>query len=487
MKTLSKLALLVPDGVGVRNFLLGNFLRRIDLSIEVDIFHVISGPALRSISSEHGNNIHWHELPPYRPNQTALILQTALGYAQMYWADTMAMRRVRNTPARGTWQQRALTHGTKALGRMSAGPLRMRLLDRLHYAAAGVLPEVDHYKQVFERIQPSVLFCSHQRPSIVLPAILAARCLGIPTATFIFSWDNITSKGRITAPFDHYLVWSNHMRDELLRYYPSVPADCVHVVGTPQFEPYADPDLLWSREEFYSRIGGDPARPLICYSGGDPGTCPEDQEHVRVLLELIRAGRIKRNCQVIVRPVPVEDARRYDGVRASFPELIFARPKWEHTAGGDWSRVIPTKEDIQFLANLTYHCDLNVNLGSTMTLDFGIRNKPVVNIAFDVADPPLFGMSLWDYYYFFDHYRPVVELKAARPARSADQLADLINTYLENPELDAEGRNQLVNMQIGVPLAESSDRILDALHTVAGGIHRGEVAGQGRLARVVAN
>src|SRR5258708_33810273 len=118
-----------------------------------------------------------------------------------------------------------------------------------------------------------------------------------------------------------------------------------------------------------------------------------------------------------------------------------------------------------------------------MTLDFGIRNKPVVNIAFDIADPPIFGMSLWDYYYFFDHYRPVVELKAARPARSAEQLADLINAYLENPDLDAEGRRQLVNMQVGVPLAESSSRIVDILSDVAGDNPQRGCPGRGRLGR----
>ena len=44
--------------------------------------------------------------------------------------------------------------------------------------------------------------------------MLAAKSLGIPTATFIFSWDNLSSKGRIAAPFDYYLVWSEHMGDE---------------------------------------------------------------------------------------------------------------------------------------------------------------------------------------------------------------------------------------------------------------------------------
>ena len=53
-----------------------------------------------------------------------------------------------------------------------------------------------------------------------------------------------------------------------------------------------------------------------------------------------------------------------------------------------------------------------------MTLDFGLHDKPVVNVAFDVADPPLFGVPVWEYYYQFEHYRPVVELGAARFARS---------------------------------------------------------------------
>jgi hypothetical protein len=304
---------------------------------------------------------------------------------------------------------------------------------------------------------------------LVVPAILAAQVLGIPTATFIFSWDNLTSKGRITAPFDHFFVWSSHMQKELLQYYPDIQADNVHIVGTPQFEPYADSALLWSKAEFFRKIGADIDRPLICYSCGDPGTCPEDQEHIRVLLELVRAGRIKRNAQIIVRPVPIEDGGRYSKVRAAFPELIFAQPKWAHSEPDDWSRVIPMKEDVQFLANLTHHSDLNVNLGSTMTLDFAIHDKPVVNIAFDVANPPMFGMPVWDYYYFFEHYRPVIQLGASRAARSPEDLAAFVNMYLENPTVDRHGRKKLVEMQVRLPLHESSGRIVDILRLIAGG------------------
>jgi hypothetical protein len=301
----------------------------------------------------------------------------------------------------------------------------------------------------------------------VLPAVLAARSLGIPSATFIFSWDNITSKGRIAAPFDHYLVWSEHMRQELLRYYPDVKPDSIHIVGTPQFDPYGDPGLIWTREEFFRQVGAEPARQLICYSGGDTGNCPDDASHVRILMQAIRDGRIHGNPQVLLRPAPVDEGSRYDPVRRDFPELIVQRPAWIHTVPGQWSHVIPLAADIRMLANLTYHCDLNINLGSTMTLDFAIHDKPVVNIAFDVTSPPPFGIPVWDFFYQFEHYTNVVKLGAARFARSPGELVAHVNAYLSNPRLDAEGRRRLTEMQVGVPIGRSCTRILQVLETLA--------------------
>lgn len=462
-----RVALLVPDGVGVRNFILGRFLRILPPGSDAIVLHTVPDQHLSSVSGGLNGQVHWRKFVPYRPNRFVTLLQYSLGYAQMYWADTISMRRIRNGPMPKPWKLRALHRISKAAGRMCSSPRSMQMLESAHCAAVSRLPEIEYYTKVFLETKPTVVFCSHQRPSVVLPAVLAAQKLGIPTATFIFSWDNLSSKGRIISPFDHYLVWSEHMAAELRHYYPHVAADRIHIVGTPQFENYADPSLLWSREEFFRRIQGDPSRPLICYSGGDAMTCPEDAEHVGVLMDLIRTGRIRGNPQVLLRPVPVDDGRRYEKIRQKFPELLYAQPRWLHTDPGEWAQVIPLPEDIQFLANLTHNADLNVNLGSTMTLDFGIHDKPVVNIAFDVAQPPIFGMPVWDYYYFFEHYRPVVELEAARPARSPDQLADFVNAYLENPALDRDGRRRLFEMQVSVPLGESSQRIIEALHQIS--------------------
>ena len=124
---------------------------------------------------------------------------------------------------------------------------------------------------------------------------------------------------------------------------------------------------------------------------------------------------------------------------------------------------MPTVLDVQMLANLTYHADLNINFASTMTLDFAVCDKPVINVAMDVANPLTFGMPMWDYYRKWDHYAPVIQLGAARFARSAEELAKHVNDYLENPSLDRAARRQLTQLQVGVPIGRSSHRIVNVL------------------------
>ena len=412
----------------------------------------------------------WHSLRPFDAGRVAETLGSALGYAHMHWGNTRAMRRrlaIRpHAPTVGRW---AMTTTARLVGRAAATEAGISWLARQHQARAAAAPAVAHYRRTFQTLRPSVVFASHQRPPEVLAPVLAARSLGIPTATFVFSWDNLTSKGRILAPFEHYLVWSALMREELLRFYPSVAPEQVHVVGTPQFEPYTDRSLEWTRQDFCARLGLDPDRPIICYSGGDAGTCPDDAAHVRLILEMIRGGRIPGRPQLLLRPSPVDNGSRYAAMRDAFPELVYCPPTWRHPEPERWSLAVPTADDLPLLANLTRHCDVNVNVASTMTLDFALHDRPVVNVAFDMSQPPPLGMPIWDLYYQYDHYRPVMELGAARIARSPDALAAHIAAYIADPALDREGRRRLVELQVMSPLAGASERILDVLERIGDG------------------
>jgi hypothetical protein len=459
-----KLAVLIPDGVGLRNFA-GVFLKH--FNGEATLFHEAPGAQVEKIVSGAAARVKWAQLivPPERP--LSFTLRQTLTFAHVYWGDTKAMRYTRARRLRGSWKTVAANRTAKLVGRMAATRHGIRLLESTYFRAMESSPEIEHYRRMFTQQTPDVVLSSSQQSPKVLLPILAAKSLGIPTVAFVASWDNLTSKGRIAAPFDHFLVWSEHMKGELLRLYPDVSPDRVHVVGSPQFDPYADTSLLWTREVFLRKIGADPSRPLICYSGGDETSCPDDQEHVRVLMQAVRSGAVRGNPQVLVRPCPVDPGTRYDAVRRDYPELLFAQPDWVQPVPGAWAPCIPTLDDVQFLANLTHHADVNVNLASTMTLDFSIRDKPVINLAFDVTSPPPMRVPLWDLYYQWEHYAPVVRLGAARIARSPEQLTEHVNAALANPATDRDGRRKLVELQVGAPIGTAGVNITHVLSRIA--------------------
>jgi hypothetical protein len=463
-----KLALLLPDGAGVRNFVLGRFLDDVCAKGSVIAFHQLPDQLVAGYSARLPGRVQWRPLIPQTDSPAALVLRNALAFAHMYWADTESMRYARQIRFGGSWRTRLAMGAARSIGKLAATQSRLRLLESGHTRVVQRLADVDHYVQVFRELQPSVLFSTNQRAGIVVAAVLAAKRLKIPTAAFIFSWDNLSSKGRIAAPFDYYFVWSEAMRAELAAFYPDVPLERISVVGTPQFDPYRDVSLLWSKAEFCRKVGAHPNRPIICYSGGDQSIYGPEPEFVRILLDFIRSGRIKGQPQVLLRPSPADDGVRYAALRNDYPELLFRPPLWLHTDPGNWTRIVPRPEDVQLLANLTHHADLNINLASTMTLDFAIHDKPVVNVAFDVVDPPPMGRPLWDLYYRFEHYRPVVELGAARFARSQDQLAEHVNAYLSDPSLDRDARRRFVALEVGAPLGEASARTAAALARIAG-------------------
>jgi hypothetical protein len=422
--------------------------------------------------NEAAGPLEWAKHEEYRDTAALFVMRNVLTYAHMYSIDTFGMRCLRSLPRGGNSKRRAAAAVARWLGRGAAKLDGLRWLDRRLAALVEKLPETARYRSLFERMRPAVLLSSNQRPYGVLPVVLAAQSLGIPTATCIFSWDNLTSKGRIAAPFDHYLVWGGLMKRELQEFYPDIPADRIHVVGALQFDPHADASLLLSREEFFRQIGADPARPLLCYSSGDPSVNPEDQDHVELLLNLIRQGRIARNPQVVLRPTPTVDGRRFEALRQRHPELIYSKPDWVSAQLSQWAQAVPLPSDVALLANLAHHSDMNISVASTMTLDFAIHNRPVVNIAFDIADPPPFKYSLWDYYYQFEHYRPVVEAGAALFARSADELVEHINTYLANPSLHEENRRRLLEQEFAVPVGEACRLTVDTLLEIGQGQQR---------------
>ncbi|MGE0759807.1 MAG: hypothetical protein AB7O38_22510, partial [Pirellulaceae bacterium] len=156
--------LLVPDGVGVRNFVLGPFLKTVTQEHKVSALHVIPDSLLTHYRNDSLNgHVAWHALLPFRERPVAYTLRNSVSYSQTYWINNFPMRVMRDRPVRGSWRTRLAVRVAKMIGYCAAFPRGMALLDEVHAAVAGRLPEVAKYRKHFEASRPDVLFCSHQR------------------------------------------------------------------------------------------------------------------------------------------------------------------------------------------------------------------------------------------------------------------------------------------------------------------------------------
>jgi len=468
-----KYLLVVPDGVGIRNFFC---TRVIDLLLEtgeVLVWHALPHESIAPFRAKWGDRVRWVDLPPIRDGLVERFYRQSKIFAQLEWqakgAPDVQLKR-RRAPSR--FKARMLYAAARVAGKACARPAGILWLDRKHAKAALAARHTRAFEEFLAAQRPDVVFCTHQRALEAVPAMLAARTLGIPSAVFIYSWDNLP-KGRMPVYADTYVVWSDHMKAELLRYYPDVVPGRVHVVGTPQFENYFNASLIVPREKFFAELGLDPSRPVVCFSGNDI-TSPFDPIYLDDLacaLDEVPAGR---RPQILFRRSPVDTSARFDEVLRRHPAIAVSNPRWQRVNSGEWSQLVPTQEDGTLLVNVVYHSDIVVNVGSTMGMDFAIFDKPGIYIAYN---PEQTGVR-WDIHevYRLPHFAPVHRLQPVYWARSRNELGELVVRGLAHRPEKAAERKAWLDLIVAQPLAKASERFADEMRALAGARHMETVA-----------
>lgn len=279
-------------------------------------------------------------------------------------------------------------------------------------------------KKQLKEHRPSIVFCTNQRSTEGIAPILAAQDLGIPTASFIFSWDNLP-KATLVLETDFYFVWSDLMKKELQNYYPNLSYKKIFVSGTPQFEPHFDPTLIESRDNFFERYGLDVKKKYICFSGDDVTTSPDDPDYLEDTAVAVRLlNRSGYNLGLIFRRCPVDHSERYDAVVKKYKDVIKEiSPIWI-PIGQSWNQIFPTKEDLVLLVNTARHSELVLNLGSSMVFDFAYHLKPCCYFRYNQENRI---NKKWNIYkcYQYVHFRsmpstnPVIWIKNRREITTA--------------------------------------------------------------------
>lgn len=427
---MKRICFLIPDGIGIRNYLYSDVISiLVERGYQVILWHSLD-PELIKLT-EKRLKVNFEQYPfIHKPDGKRIqLLRESARYARL----KLNARKKNNPTILTNWTGRSSTRkgkllikGAEFMGKFLNSYSLIAATESFEFKLVRNSKEFNSAKSFLEEIKPDLVFCTHQRVFSVTSAIEAAKSLGIPTSTAIFSWDNLP-KGRLPFRADQYLVWSDYMRDELRTYYPEISDEQIVVTGSPQFDFYYKKGVILKREELAAKYGLDASKTWVCFSGCDTITSPDDPKYLR---DVANALDDQKDIQLIFRPVPVEKVDRFLPVLNDFKSIKLIKPVW--ITGSHWGDFFPLYEDIQLLVNLAYHCKVVVNMGSTMALDFSTFGNIGLYLRYDHegVKPEASVETIFR----FQHFRSMGDLKAVGFIQSHSKIKPKILEAIKKPE-----------------------------------------------------
>lgn len=277
---------------------------------------------------------------------------------------------------------------------------------------------------------------------------IEAKSLGIKLISIVPSWDNITTKSRLTFDSDAYFVWSDVRVKELQRIYPKTLGKRIYTYGTPQYEVFFNTEFHQSRQEFCKAQGLDPDRKIILYTTGSPNFIKTEYDAAAVFQKYFANDPALNQNQLFFRPHPNKDNNELQHLHKP-EEHCFVQ--FTPQAGLKTEERNLNKESTFLWVNTFRHADVVVNLSSTVTLDAILCGKPVINLNFDMSGDANYDVFIKEINSSWTHLKDVWECKGIPQVNSISELKAAILIALSSPEEGRKERDELFKKICGEP------------------------------------
>lgn len=463
---MKRLLLILPDGVGVRNYLYSNFVLELQKhNVEVLLYHQLSDGALKEIKKVHPSIVDIKSLPRFVEKVFPRLLRESLAYARLLFNK----KKLDNSTVMDFWngnqkglKKKLLYRLAELLGTLFSLNYKLILkMEKTYNNEVSKDKIINRINDDLELLKPDLILNLHQRAPISAPIILVANKRKIPTSTVIFSWDNVP-KARLISRYDTYFVWSDVMQKELSLLYPEIDLNQIKVTGTPQFEFYFNNNIIQTKETFFSQYGLNPNRKTVCYSAND-ATSPYEPEYLKDVCEAVAEMEETIRPQILFRRSPTDKSKRFDVVLEKYKEIIFSiDPDWRMDEGSEesFTSIYPSFNDVILLVNTVRHSDLVINFGSTMAHDFAVYDKPCLYLNYNPVHNSKFKVEMA---YKFQHFKSMEGLSAVGWINNKSQIVNQIKTALDTPNSIGQDRVTWMQRIAKYPLENSSKNLVNKI------------------------
>ena len=185
-----RICFLIPDGVGIRNYLYSDILRDLKTEgFELSVWHGLDPKIIDQSQLRIGFRPESFPLATFKEDAVTQLFRESTCYARL-----LRGQEITSNPTillnwhngKFSFQKKMLIKLSELLGRTFRKYENILQTEKLLVSRLRGSQAYKIYKKQLSEIRPDVLFCTHQRMPAATPAMLAASDLGIKTVTAIF-------------------------------------------------------------------------------------------------------------------------------------------------------------------------------------------------------------------------------------------------------------------------------------------------------------
>tara|TARA_B100001248_G_scaffold78420_1_gene56650 strand:+ start:327 stop:1739 length:1413 start_codon:yes stop_codon:yes gene_type:complete len=426
--------LVVARGEAVRNFIFSDSLTSLANQSNLTILSSVQNKEISLIAKK--NRINLVALNEIKENSIVTFFRDIIHTAhyQFLWNTEIKYYWGRhNLRVKGSLKESVKLYALRILGIPLSNKTMLRISSKIEKWISWYFRPPNYFENLFRDLRPDLIFnCSHIHGQLADLPMRIASGMGISTSVFIFSWDNLSSRGRIFPHYDHYFVWNNDMCDQLLTLYgKSIKTSSIHITGTPQFDYHFNQKYCLKEKELYDKIGLKHDRPYILYTTGMSTDFPEEHKIVEKIIGYIKSKKNQKRVQLVVRTYAKgtsKEMKRLQKIFKDDSDIYFPPILW------DSKSLMPFFDDLFIYSNLIRYSAVGINAASTVSLELMMFDKPVINIGFEPPESSLPYWKRFSRHITHAHYKPVVKSKSVMVARSVENLMEMIDFSIKNPK-----------------------------------------------------
>lgn len=321
------------------------------------------------------------------------------------------------------------------------------------------LLKVNFFLKTFQKLESHLFYSSNmenlllkEKPDLVITTspgwweddnffLYSSKKLKIKSICIILSWDQPTGMGLMSSHCSEYLVWSNEIKKDLIKFH-EVEEKNIHVLGAIHWDHY-----FLNREKINKNKNKNQKTKqiLICLKS------PTRTNHSNIfnMLRKIILTSYTKKIKFLIRPHPIYYSKRFYHLINDFTKI---RSKYNSVSLQNlWGKINIEKQnlntkspDINFLIdNEIYFRNISkknilessliINFFSTYTIEASILSKPIINFIDEKKINNIHKLGDKKNLYLDLRQNHVQRIsKRIETAYTFNQLKKMINSYLSN-------------------------------------------------------